>query len=126
MSEAKKITNKYRMEQWTAIIQEQINSGKRVNEWCQEYSISRDSFYYWLRKVKLALVQNKAAMETPVALQTPQLPKVVPLMPPLPDPAISNSNTAIILRANGITLEIQEGASDVIIERTLKVLQRIC
>ena len=79
MSEAKKITNKYNLEQWTAIIQEQINSGKRVNEWCQENSISRDSFYYRLRKVKLASVQNKTTIETPESLEIPQLPKVVQL-----------------------------------------------
>lgn len=120
MSEARKLTNKYRLEQWTAIIQERINSGKRVNEWCKENNISRDSYYYWLRKVKLATVKNKTVSETP------QLPKVVPLLPPIPVTETRNSGTAIILRANGITLEIQDCASDAIIERTLKVLQRIC
>lgn len=126
MSEAKKITNKYRLEQWTAIIHEQISSGKRVNEWCIENNLSRDRFYYWLRKVKLASVQNKIAIETPVTIETPQLPKVVPLIPPIPDTVTSSCSTAIVLRLNGVTLEIQEGASDLIIERTLKALQRIC
>ncbi len=36
MSEAKKLTNKYRLEQWTTIIQERICSGKQVEEWCAE------------------------------------------------------------------------------------------
>lgn len=120
MSEARKLTNKYRLEQWTAIIQERISSGKKVNEWCAENNISRDSYYYWLRKVKLALAQEKAIIDTP------KLPKIVPLLPPLPVCESNDSGVAIILRVNGITLEIQNCASDAIIERTLKVLQRIC
>ncbi len=120
MSESRKLTNKYRLEQWTAIIQERINSGKRVDVWCKENNISRDSYYYWLRKVKLSVVKDKPTKHSP------QLPKVVPLMPPEPVPETIGSGTAIILRANGITLEIQDGASDIIIERTLKVLQRLC
>lgn len=120
MSESRKLTNKYRLEQWTAIIQERINSGKRVDVWCKENNITRDSYYYWLRKVKLSVVRNKPTEPSP------QLPKVVPLMPPQPVTETRGSGTAIILRANGITLEIQDGASDIIIERTLKVLQRLC
>ncbi len=120
MSEAKKLTNNYRLEQWSTIIQERISSGKQVEEWCKENNISRDCYYYWLRKVKLAAVQNNAIAEIPL------LPKVVPLMPPLPVTESSTSGTAIILRVNGISLEIQDSASDAIIERTLKVLQRIC
>jgi hypothetical protein len=120
MSEAKKLTNKHRLEQWTAIIQECINSGKRVNEWCSENNISRDSYNYWLRKVKLATAEKKAE------LALAQLPKIVPLIPPAPVNKSNNDRTAIILRVNGVTLEIQDCASDTIIERTLKVLQRIC
>lgn len=120
MSESRKLTNKYRLEQWTAIIQERISSGKRVDVWCRENNISRDSYYYWLRKVKLSVIKDKPTKPSP------QLPKVVPLMPPQSSSEASGSGTAIILRVNGITLEIRNSASDIIIERTLKVLQRIC
>jgi len=120
MSEAKKLTCKYRLEQWAAIIQDRISSGKQVEQWCKENNLSRDSYYYWLRKVKLAAVQKNTITETPL------LPKVVPLVPTLPAPENKSPGTAIIIRVNGITLEIQDNASDAIIERTLKILQRIC
>lgn len=120
MNEAKKLTNKYRLEQWVALIRERIDSGKPVNKWCAENNISRDSYYYWLRKLKLAAAREKALIDTPNS------PDIVPLLPPQPEYGANDSGTAIILRVNGITLEIQECASDVIIERTLKVIQRIC
>ncbi|KPU45379.1 hypothetical protein OXPF_10740 [Oxobacter pfennigii] len=75
MSEAKKLTDKYRIEQWAIIIRERINSGKQVNEWCAENNISRDSYYYWLRKVKLAAAREKALTDEP------QLSKIVPMVP---------------------------------------------
>lgn len=120
MSEAKKLTDKYRLDQWAAIIQECIKSGKQVNEWCAENNISRDKYYYWLRKVKLAVAHENTTIDTP------QTQKIVPLLPPSPVCETNSTETAIILRVNGITLEIQDCASEAIIEHTLKVLKRIC
>lgn len=119
MSKAKNLTSKYRLEQWTSIIQERINSGKLVDEWCSENGISRNAYYYWLRKVKLA-ASDKAIQEPP------QLPKVVKLTPPVSVCDEHNSGTAIILRVNGFSIEIQDCASDSIIEKTLKALRNIC
>ena len=119
MSKAKKLTKQYRLKQWSSIIQERIKSGKRVNEWCTENDISRDAYYYWLRKVKLAATVNT----DPEPLQ---LPKVVQLIPPTPVHEMHNAGTAIILKVNGISLEIQDCASDAIIEKTLRALRNIC
>jgi hypothetical protein len=120
MSEAKKLTDKYRLDQWSAIIQECIKSGKPVNEWCTENNVSRDRYYYWLRKVKLAVAQENTEMDTP------QTPKIVPLLPPSSVYEANDLKTAIILKVNDIILEIQDCASDAIIERTLKIIKRIC
>ena len=111
MSKAKKLTKQYRLEQWTSIIQERIKSGKRVDVWCTENNISRNAYYYWLRIIKLETTENSVP-------EKQQLPKVVPLIPPMP--------TAIILKVNGISLEIQDCASDTIIEKTLRALRNIC
>ena len=126
MSDAKELTTQYRLEQWTTIIQECVNSGKLVNAWCAENNISRDKYYYWLRKVKLAAgeVMSKKA-------QVPYPPKVVPLIPVIPDCILSNNDTdeahaAIVIKSNGLVLEIQNNASEAIIERTLKVLKQLC
>ena len=119
MSKAKKLTAKHRLEQWTSIIQERIRSGKRVDEWCSENGISRNSYYYWLRKVKLTATEKTVP-------EPPQLPKLVQILPPTPDYEKHNDGTAIILRVNGITLEIQDCASDSIIENTLRALRNIC
>ena len=119
MSKAKNLTSKYRLEQWTSIIQERINSGKLVDEWCSENGISRNAYYYWLRKVKLVAAEKTVP-------ESPQLPKVVQIIPPASVYEEHNTGTAIILRVNGFSLEIQDCASDSIIEKTLKALRSIC
>lgn len=120
MSEAKKLTDKYRLEQWAAIIRERISSGKQVNEWCAENNISRNKYFYWLRKVKYAAEKETAL------IKSQDQPVIVPLMPPQPIYETCHSRPAIILNLNGIIVEVQECASDAIIERTLKAIQRIC
>ncbi len=126
MSDAKKLTNQYRLEQWATIIQECVSSGKLVNDWCAENNISRDKYYYWLRKVKFAAgeVMSKKA-------QVLEPPKIVPLIPVATAcVAINNdidaAHAAMVIKLNGLVLEIQNNASEAIIERTLKVLKQLC
>ena len=120
MSESKKLTDKYRIEQWAAIIRERIHSGKTVSEWCAENDISRHKYFYWLRKVKLAANQENAL------IHSAEQPVIVPLILPEPEQEENSFGPAIILKTNGITVEIQECASDSVIERTLRAIQRIC
>lgn len=37
---------------WKNRIQSRKLSGLKVNDWCEQNSISRDSYYYWYRKLK--------------------------------------------------------------------------
>lgn len=47
-------TTQIRLQQWTRIIQDRINSGLKVDEYCEQHQLSRNAYYYWLRKVKEA------------------------------------------------------------------------
>ncbi len=123
MSEAKKLTKEYRLRQWAALIHERISSGKKTDDWCREHGISRNAYYYWLRKIKLAAALDVKYEIPSIACE---LPKIVPLIPPQP-PAITNTpGTAITVNLNGLIFNIQEGASLEIIERTLKAIKKIC
>lgn len=128
MSEAKELTNQYRLEHWAAIIQKCINSGKMVNDWCVENNISRDKYYYWLRKVKLATGKAMSKrIKATEQLKIVEQPKVVPIIP-IATECLSNNNeseAAIVIKSNGLVLEIQNNASEAVIERTLKVLKQL-
>lgn len=37
---------------WRGRIQSRKLSGLKVNDWCEQNSISRDAYYYWYRRLK--------------------------------------------------------------------------
>lgn len=115
MGKAKEITDQYRLNEWANIIKERVKSGKTINEWCKENNVSPNSYYYWLRKVKLLITQTKA----------PLTPQIVPLLPPFREDA-QDLSKPLILKIGGITIEIQDATSDVIIERTLRIIKGLC
>ncbi len=54
MNDIQTVTQNVRLQQWTAIIQDRQASGLKVDDYCSEHNISRNAYYYWLRKVKAA------------------------------------------------------------------------
>lgn len=50
----KKITNDYRMNQWMGLIRERQESGQKINKFCDERGLSRNSYFYWQRKLRKA------------------------------------------------------------------------
>lgn len=43
--------NSIRLEQWRQIINEQLNSGVTVKDWCSQHDITPRQFYYWKKKL---------------------------------------------------------------------------
>ena len=39
------------MQQWAAIIEDRIASGLNIDEYCEKNQLSRNSYFYWLRKI---------------------------------------------------------------------------
>lgn len=52
MADVLAVRNEYRMETWSALIQECNASGLSNREFCQQRGISEKSYYYWLRKLR--------------------------------------------------------------------------
>jgi len=46
----------YRMTQWSEILQDKSASGLTVREYCESNGLSINSFYYWQRKLRSALI----------------------------------------------------------------------
>ena len=54
------VRNAYRMEQWKQIIQDCQKSGLSNKAYCQQQGISEKTYYYWLRKLRTAAVEQAA------------------------------------------------------------------
>ena len=58
MNEIQTITKNVRLQNWATMIQDRKASGQTVDDYCAAHHISRNSYYYWLRKVKEELIQQ--------------------------------------------------------------------
>ena len=58
-------TKQFRLNQWVGIIKDCRLSGLRVDDYCRQHGISRDAYYYWLRKIKAAALLQAGFVELP-------------------------------------------------------------
>ena len=71
-------TTNIRIQQWTAVIKEKAESGLTVDEYCEQNGLSRNAYYYWLRRVRNAALES--AQTSFVELKAPET-RTVPLVP---------------------------------------------
>lgn len=50
--DTQKIATEYRMAQWAKVMQRRIESGKLIKDFCQDEGISRNTYFYWQRKLR--------------------------------------------------------------------------
>lgn len=46
------------MQQWAAIIQKRAESGQSIENFCATNNISKNAYYYWLRKLRTTAIES--------------------------------------------------------------------
>jgi len=64
--DTQKVATEYRMSQWTQIIQARADSGQTINDFCQAEGISRNAYFYWLKKLRKSACKALAKKEEPL------------------------------------------------------------
>jgi putative transposase len=60
----RELTAGYRLSQWAKVIQERIESGERVEEFCLRKGIGKHKYYYWQQKLRKAAGEQLAKLES--------------------------------------------------------------
>ena len=87
------VTNQVRMAKWSEIIRDRCESGLTIKEYCAERGISRDAYFYWLRKLR----------ESAVASASEQFAE---LLPPAEPPAAAGRATGVTIEFNGAKVQV--------------------
>lgn len=102
-------------------------NGLPDTRWCKDNGIAPSSLYYWSHKLCVE------ANEIPVAHYDNSIPikqEVVPLRvinaTHLPTSHPTTPSTAIIIKLEGLSLEIQNGADELTITHTINALRHLC
>ncbi len=56
--DVREATQQITLSQWTALVQDQKNSGQTVRNWCTENGISEGQFYYYQSRVRQKLLEQ--------------------------------------------------------------------
>ena len=111
----------FRLEQWKRLIAECQNSGLPVRRWCEQNGFREQTYYYYLKKLRLLELEKMPASLVPVSGEKPVAFKKLEVQAPVP-----NSQAAVVIRLNGATVEITEGTSQQTIQAVLLALQSVC
>ena len=102
-------TRQIRLNEWAAIIKDCKASGQKVDIYCEQHGLSRDAYYYWLRKVKTTALQQAGCVELP-------LPEVKPV------PG-TDFTTQLVIKAAGNEICINNDTPAELITRVLDVIR---
>ena len=58
MANTKLATKTLRTQHWAEIIHDCKNSGLTVLQYCQEHGLSKNAYFYWLKRVKAAALES--------------------------------------------------------------------
>lgn len=106
-------TTQIRLNEWASVIKDCKASGLKVDDYCQQHNLSRDAYYYWLRKVKEAALKQAGFVELP----TTEVDSIHSVG------TVNNAfSTQMTIKAGGLELGINSETPSELIHRVLEVV----
>ena len=75
----KSIKYQTQIQKWTQIVQKRNQSGLRILDFCAQEGITKDAYYYWLRRVREAALESQTGID--VVDTKPRLVNITPALP---------------------------------------------
>ena len=126
MSNVQELKQQLGMQQWSAIIEDRISSGLKVDEYCEKNGLSRNSYFYWLRKIREEMAVSSSANGTevlPVTTKQGVLVELVPNKSNTPVPRIElqpEAAESIALAINGISICVSTDISEEMLTKVMR------
>ena len=77
MGDVLAVREEYRLKSWTQIIREQQSSGLTKRAFCEQHGITECQFYYWLKKVRQAVIETAQPQLVALPVQTDDTPEIM-------------------------------------------------
>jgi len=118
------VKQQLKLNHWRNVINECQTSGMKVKDWISEHGISRDQYYYWLRKVREDYVKDLSVEPLPLSADSKHdAPTFKPLE--VRTNIVPASTAAITIRLSQATVEVATGTDRQTVEAVLQALKSI-
>lgn len=65
MINTREIAEEYRLSHWAQIMQERIQMGLSIKDFCKQISICQNTYFYWQRRVRAAACEKLSVIPEP-------------------------------------------------------------
>ena len=101
----REIATAYRLSQWAIAIREKVSNEESIKEFCERRGVSRNTYFYWQRKLREETIKELAVQNELVKLP-PQNFTEVRISEPLALPgAAASSQLSVEIRGMRITAD---------------------
>jgi len=111
-------TRQIRLNEWAAIIKDCKASGQKVDIYCEQHGLSRDAYYYWLRKVKEAALKQAGFVELPALASEQEPAKTI-------NKGTSDFEIQMIIKMNGTEFCVNENSPSELISRVMEIIRHV-
>lgn len=120
------VSHDYYLVLWTNRIKECRASGLTVKRWCEQNNIGIKNYYYWMRKIK-----REAFDKLPAKIKENTSSHVDSTVPVFSKVSLSADNrtmsaATVTIQLNGISIDVQDDASETVIRNTLLAIRSLC
>jgi hypothetical protein len=130
-------------QEWAAQVQEQKQSGQTVQQWCDTQGINVKTYYYRLKRIREEVLDaletesttystDETDTNAPFSISMPSTRKngaISTIQRKMPTfaalPVLHNKEATVTVRIGAYTIEIQNGATKMLVEQVLQVVARI-
>lgn len=124
-----KSTHNIRRANWLNIITQCQNrpNGITAKQWLQDNDISEKSYYYWLRKFRKEISEH---IQVPAITEVSEVSFAEITVPAKNEfsehttKSVGTKETVAIIRCNGLTIEMSNDISDMLLSRILQEVSR--
>lgn len=116
----REMASEYRMVQWAQAIQERVAQGESIKDFCERRGISRNTYFYWQRKIRQAACQQLAPTSRADTALVPKGWAVCEAAKPV------TNDGAITIEIGPFRVNAGAGIAPEELEQVLRVLVRLC
>ena len=114
----KEATQIVRMQEWSQIIHDRVQSGQSVSQYCTEHGLSKNAYFYWLKKIKCHVLESvePAFVEISDQIQSDCQERE-------DAHAASCPASKVVIRSHGAEIEIDESVSEEFLTKIFRVIR---